>query len=442
MPANIHILSSDVADKIAAGEVIQRPASAVKELMENSVDAGAKEITVIVRDAGSSLIQVVDDGEGISADQILVAFQRHATSKISAARDLERITTLGFRGEALASIASVSQVEIKSRTEGEDVASQVRLDGGVFQERTGAAAPRGTSIAVRNLFYNTPARRNFLKSRTTELRNITDVVTRTAIAYPEIGFKYVSDDETLIDVRAAEPAQRMRDLFGKKQADFFVPVQEKTEYLSIGGFLGKPAFLRKSRSDQYLFLNRRYIQSRALGHAVFQAYEHLLEKGAFPFFALNLTIDPSRVDVNVHPSKLEVKFENESDVYRFVLSVVRRTLATHDLAPPLGAKIPVAESPDFRSPSPPGQSSGTSLAAEWKLLRGGRFPEAPAPPVNSSTAPPPSEGAGPGEGLAVGRPPMPGREGGGLRVVQHQAAPEVLGSEPRAIWQIHNKDII
>jgi DNA mismatch repair protein MutL len=333
MATKIHILEAEIANKIAAGEVVQRPASAVKELIENALDAGAKKVTIIVKDAGKTLMQVVDDGEGMSAEDALLAFQRHATSKIASAQDLEAIVTLGFRGEALASIAAVSQVELKTRQPASDLGTVIRIEGNELKEQAPSAAEPGTSITVKNLFYNTPGRRNFLKTRNTELKNISDVVTRMAIAFPEIGWAYVSDDEQLLDLKPKDVEGRLADLFGERQFRSLVKLKEASDFLTLEGFIGKPDFARKSRSEQFLFINRRYVINRALNHAVFQAYEHLMVKGAFPFYVLNLTIDPHRIDVNVHPSKLEVKFENESAIYRFVLTAVRKTLGEHDLVP-------------------------------------------------------------------------------------------------------------
>jgi DNA mismatch repair protein MutL len=333
MANTIHILSAEIANKIAAGEVVQRPASAVKELLENSLDAGATSIAVIVKDAGSTLAQVIDNGNGMSAEDALLAFQRHATSKISTAQDLEAIHTLGFRGEALASIAAVSQVEMKTRQAVSDLGSLIRIEGNELKEQSPTAAERGTSVTIRNLFYNTPGRRNFLKTRNTELKNISDVVTRMAVIYPEVSFLYVSDDEQLLDLKPKDAAGRLADLFGERQMRSLLPLKETSEFLTIEGFIGRPDFARKSRAEQFLYINRRFVMNRSLNHAVFQAYEHLMEKGAFPFYALNMTLDPVKVDVNVHPSKLEVKFENESAMYRFMLHAVRKTLGAHDLVP-------------------------------------------------------------------------------------------------------------
>jgi DNA mismatch repair protein MutL len=341
----IHILSPELSNKIAAGEVVQRPAAVVKELIENSLDAKAGRISIVVKDAGKALIQVVDDGEGMSEQDASLAFRRHATSKIHSASDLEEIRTLGFRGEALASMAAVSQVELKTRTESDDLATHIRIEGSDIIEKSKSALERGTNITVRNLFYNTPARRNFLKTRHTELKNITDVVTRMALAYPEVEWFYVSDDEVMLDVKLQTMEQRVEEVFGKTQFGSMFGFDDSNELVKVSGFLGKPNFARKSRVEQYVYLNRRYIFSRMINHAVFQAYDHLLEKGSFPFFILNLTIDPKKIDVNVHPSKMEVKFENESNVYRIILSVVRKALAANNLIPSMSFRDGNAVSP-------------------------------------------------------------------------------------------------
>jgi len=341
----IHILSPELSNKIAAGEVVQRPAAVVKELIENSLDAKASRISVIVKDAGKASIQVVDDGEGMSEQDASLAFRRHATSKIHSASDLEEIRTLGFRGEALASIAAVAQVELKTRMESDDLATLIRIEGSDTIEKSKSALERGTNITVRNLFYNTPARRNFLKTRHTELKNITDVIVRMAIAYPEVEWFYASDDEVMLDLKSQNVERRVEEIFGKSQFGSMVKFDDANELIKVNGFLGKPNFARKSRVEQFVFLNRRFIFSRMINHAVFQAYEHMLEKGSFPFFILNLTIDPKKIDVNVHPSKMEVKFENESNVYRIILSVVRKALAANDLIPSMSFREGNAVSP-------------------------------------------------------------------------------------------------
>ncbi|MEX0601956.1 MAG: DNA mismatch repair endonuclease MutL, partial [Bacteroidota bacterium] len=365
--SKIHILPSGIANKIAAGEVVQRPANVVKELVENAIDAKALHIGVHVHDAGKVSIQVIDDGEGMTEDDARMAFRRHATSKISTSDDLENIRTLGFRGEALASIGAVAQVELKTRTESDELATLVRVEGDELREVTKVAGPKGSAVLVKNLFFNTPARRSFLKTRATELKNITDVVTRMAIAYPEVAWQYSSDEEVLLDVPASSAEDRVRNVFGERQRDALLPVRESSGFLSAEGFVGKPDFVRKNRVDQYLFLNRRYIVNRAINHAVFQAYEHLMVKGSYPFYILHLAVDPRRIDVNVHPSKLEVKFDNESAVYRFVLITVRKVLALHDGIPRMtvesGAEMGNTEAKlrfGGRTPADPGMNVGVN----------------------------------------------------------------------------------
>jgi DNA mismatch repair protein MutL len=334
----IHILSADLANKIAAGEVVQRPASAVKELIENAVDAHATRIEVIVAEAGRTLIQVVDNGDGMSETDATFAFRRHATSKIRDASDLEAIRTLGFRGEALASIAAVARVELRSRRETDDIGTVVTSLEGEKVSMKKDATPKGTSVSVRNLFFNTPARRNFLKTNRTELRNIVDTVTRAAMIHPEIAWRLDSDGETLVDVEPQDQLERGAALLGKQVGKALLPCEETTEVISIKGFIARPSFARKSRAEQYIYLNKRPISSRMIAHAVFQAYEHLLIHGGYPLFALDLTVDPTHVDVNVHPSKQEVKFDDESSIYRMVLSVVRKTLAAHALVPEVSVR--------------------------------------------------------------------------------------------------------
>ncbi len=333
MARTINILPENLANKIAAGEVIQRPASVVKELAENSIDAGANSITVIIKESGRNLIQIIDDGCGMSSEDAAIAFERHATSKISTYEDLENIRTLGFRGEALSSIAAISQVELKSRKKDTDVGTRVRIEGGLLLEITEDAAAIGTSIAVKNLFYNTPARRNFLKSNATEFRHIFDVLQRLAISRPEAGLNFISDEESILRFQPAPLDQRVLQIFGEKMYESVFFFEEKSEFGTVSGFLGKPALGRKARVDQFLFLNSRPITNRSISHAVFQAYENLLEKGSFPFYVLFLSVDPHRVDVNVHPTKLEVKFDDEQAVHRLIVGAVRNALSEHNIVP-------------------------------------------------------------------------------------------------------------
>jgi len=439
----IHIMTAELANKIAAGEVVQRPASVVKELVENALDANATRVTVIVKEAGKSFIQVVDNGEGMSETDAILAFRRHATSKVFAAEDLERIRTLGFRGEALASIAAVAQVELKTRRDSDDVATLVRIDGNEEKERSKTAHERGTSITVRNLFYNTPARRNFLKTRQTELKNITDVVTRMAIAFPNVEWKYVSDDETLMDLTVKPIRERLADIFGKALSEALIPIEETTDILAIRGFIGRPDFSRKSRVEQFVFFNNRFIMSRMINHAVFQAFEHLLHHGAYPFFILNLELDPCHVDVNVHPSKMEVKFERESDVYRLVLSVVRKALAKHNLVPTMnfreGNAVDDAEGKfRFASPTADDPFAGAPREAATVIP----FPAHPMPQQESAFVnfeelfERRSETQ---DGSAI--PPRTLPASG--RILENRGREEGLGgSEQRPVWQVHNKYIV
>lgn len=360
MSTTIKILPQELANKIAAGEVVQRPASVVKELCENSLDAGARAVTVAVSDSGKSLIKVLDDGNGMSPDDVRLSVERHATSKITNAADLEAIRTLGFRGEALASIGAVSHLEVRSKVRSSDLGHSVRVEGGRFITEEPVSMEPGTVVNVRNLFYNTPGRRNFLKSPQTELRNITDVVTRLALAHPSIGWMYVHDDEILLECKPTDSAGRIREIFGERLADSLVRVFEQHDVITVDGYIGKPDLLRKSRSDQYIYVNGRFILNRTISHAVFHAYESLLEKGGFPFFILNLSLPAESVDVNVHPSKMEVKFSDDSFVYKSVYGAVRRALSDASIIPSAG--ILEGRTPTFTMipDSPAAQIPGSS----------------------------------------------------------------------------------
>ncbi len=329
----IKILPENISSKIAAGEVVQRPESVVKELMENSIDAGADTIELIVKRAGKTLIQVVDNGTGMNEDDAIICIQKHATSKIFSYEDLEAISTLGFRGEALSSIWSVSQVEIKTETKEEEIGTFIRNEeaGNIIKEK--GSFPKGTSISVKNLFYNTPARRNFLKTDATELKHIIDTFNKISLSHPDLNFKFYNNDDLIFNYAAGDLGKRIEQVFADNMLDALVPVEEKTDFISLYGYIGKPALLKKSKGEQYLFLNSRFVLSRQINHAVFTAYENILEKGDYPFFILFLDINPKRIDVNVHPSKLEVRFEDEKDVYNFVLTVIKKSLGTHDLVP-------------------------------------------------------------------------------------------------------------
>ncbi len=331
--SKIKILPENLANKIAAGEVVQRPESVVKELLENAIDSDAKNIEVIIKQAGKALIQVCDDGSGMSEDDVKLCIQKHATSKISDYADLEALKTLGFRGEALSSIAAVSQFEIKTETRDEEIGTLLKIEGEnqITIERTSAS--KGTCVSVKNLFYNTPARRKFLKTDGTELKHIIDTFNKSALSHPEISFKYYNNDSLVFDYPSAATEERLKQVFADNILEGVIPVNEETEYISLNGYIGKPAMMTKSKGDQYLFLNKRFVISKQINHAVFKAYENILEKGDYPFFVLFLTIDPSKIDVNIHPSKLEVKFDDERDVYHFVMAVIKKSLGMFDLVP-------------------------------------------------------------------------------------------------------------
>jgi DNA mismatch repair protein MutL len=338
LPQKIKILPENLANKIAAGEVVNRPESVVKELLENSIDAGAKNIQVVVKNAGKSLIQVIDDGSGMSEEDAILSIQRHATSKISTLEDLEAIKTFGFRGEALASIAAVSQFELRTKQINEELGTIIKIEetGEIIKEKDNLQA--GTTISVKNLFYNVPARRNFLKSNSTELKHIIESFKKISLSHPEISFKFYNDDDLTFDLKACSLDERMKQIFADNILDVVLKVNEPTEYISLSGYVTKPNYLKRSKGEQYFFLNNRFVNSRIINHAVYTAFENILDKGDYPFFVLFLTIDPKKVDVNVHPSKLEVKFDDEREIYSFVNAVIRKTISSYDLVPTVSFK--------------------------------------------------------------------------------------------------------
>lgn len=331
----IQLLPDNIANQIAAGEVIQRPASAVKELLENAVDAGATNIQLIVTDAGKSLIQVIDNGKGMSETDARMCFERHATSKISAIDDLFRINTMGFRGEALASIAAVAQVELRTRKAAEELGTCIDIENGIVIKQQPCACPAGTNICMKNLFFNVPARRNFLKSNAAELRHIMDEFIRVAMAFPHIFFSLTSNGQQVFHLDEGSHKQRILQILGTQYSTKLVSVKEQTDYMNIYGFVGKPEAARKTRGDQYFFVNNRFIRSAYLNHAVSSAFEDLIPKDCFPLYVLYIDLDPSQIDINVHPTKQEIKFEDEKIVYAFVQSAVKHALAQFSVAPSL-----------------------------------------------------------------------------------------------------------
>ncbi len=335
MPDKILLLPDNIANQIAAGEVIQRPASAVKELLENAVDAGATEIKLIINDAGKSLIQVIDNGSGMSETDARMCFERHATSKIKNIEDLFQIRTMGFRGEALASIAAVAQVELKTKKANEETAVYIEVENSVVKKQEPVAAPFGTSIAMKNLFFNVPARRNFLKSNAAEMRHIVDEFTRVALSFPSIFFSLISNGQEIFHLEAGSLKQRIVQLLGNNYNAKLVTVKEETDYMNIYGFVGKPETAKKTRGDQYFFVNNRFIKSAYLNHAVMNAYQEMVTTDSFPMYALFIDLDPAVVDVNVHPTKQEIKFEDEKLIYAFVQAAVKHALAQFSVTPTL-----------------------------------------------------------------------------------------------------------
>lgn len=335
VPDKITLLPDNIANQIAAGEVIQRPASAVKELLENAVDAGATAIKLIINDAGKSLVQVIDNGSGMSETDARMCFERHATSKISSIEDLFHIRTMGFRGEALASIAAVAQVELKTKRADDETGVYIEVENSVVKKQEPVAAPNGTSIAMKNLFFNVPARRNFLKSNAAEMRHIVDEFTRVALSRPEIQFTLNANNQQLFHLEAGSLKQRIVQLLGNNYNAKLVTVKEETDYMNIYGFAGKPETARKTRGDQYFFVNNRFIKSPYLNHAVMSAYQEMIPSDSFPMYVLFIDLDPTRVDVNVHPTKQEIKFEDEKIVYAFVQAAVKHALARYSVTPTL-----------------------------------------------------------------------------------------------------------
>lgn len=335
VPDIIQLLPENIANQIAAGEVIQRPASAVKELMENAVDAGSTEIKLFINDAGKALVQVIDNGKGMSETDARMCFERHATSKIKNIDDLFHIKTMGFRGEALASIAGVSQVELKTKKVEENIGTYIEIENSLVKKQQPVATQQGTSIAMKNLFFNVPARRNFLKSNSSELRHIVDEFIRIALSFPGVFFSMNSNGQQVFHLEKGTLKQRITQILGTNYSSKLVSVKEETDYLNIYGFVGKPDTAKKTRGDQYFFVNNRFIKSAYLNHAVMNAFNEIIAKDSFPMYVLFIDLDPSRLDINVHPTKQEIKFEDEKIVYAFVQSAVKHALAQFSITPTL-----------------------------------------------------------------------------------------------------------
>jgi len=455
----IEVLPDHIANKIAAGEVIGRPASVVKELIENALDAGASNLLVVVREGGRASIQVTDDGTGMDEQDAVTSFLRHATSKIASYEDLETITSFGFRGEALASIAAVARVTLKTRRPDDESATVVKIEGGGVPAVSREGREPGTTLIVQNLFYNVPARRKFLKSAVTEFRHVHEEVQRIAISKPDIALHFISDNDTVFNLKPAPLLQRLADVLGERRCEGLIPVEEKGEAVSVRGFIGKPAFGMRSRQGQYIFLNGRFIVNRTINHAVYSAYEHLLDKGTFPFFLIFLDVDTRTVDVNVHPSKLEAKFDDEQAIYRILSSLARRALANAGAVPALTIQEGESEGGTVgarftaRQHSWPSGGTGNLWSfperQQVDARTGEILPFIPASGPASGSASGLSSGVAEGATLAARLLGTPGRpEGfaeapagmGGSLLPHGGVRPE--GDASTLIWQLHNKYIL
>lgn len=331
----IQLLPDHVANQIAAGEVVQRPASVVKELLENAIDAGATEIKLLIKDAGKTLVQVIDNGKGMSTTDARLSFERHATSKIRTAEDLFNLSTKGFRGEALASIAAIAHVEVKTKQSDQELGTHIKIEGSTIQNQDVVSTPTGTSIAVKNLFFNIPARRNFLKSNSVELRHIKDEFYRVALTHPSIAFDFYSNDSEILNLKNSNLRQRIVAVFGKKINEKLVPIQEHTDIVSINGFVSKPEFAKKKRGEQFFFVNNRFIKNGYLHHAVLNAFDQLIPSGHHPSYFLYLDVPPNTIDINIHPTKTEIKFDNEQALYAILRSTIKHSLGQYNVAPVL-----------------------------------------------------------------------------------------------------------
>ncbi len=331
----IRLLPDSVANQIAAGEVVQRPASAVKELLENTIDAGATDVKLIIKDSGKLLIQVTDNGCGMSERDARMCFERHATSKIQKADDLLAIRTLGFRGEALASIASIAQVELKTKRHEDEIGTSILIDGSEFKGQSPVQCQNGTTVSVKNLFYNVPARRNFLKSNTLELKYIIEEFFRVALVHPDITFTFYNQDKILFQLPTGNLKQRIINLYSSSYTQRLIPVEQRTALVNISGFIGKPEFAKKSRGEQYFFTNGRFIKSAYLHHAVDGAFKELIPDDSVPSYFIFMEVDPQTIDVNIHPTKTEINFQDIKSIYAILHAAVKQSIGKFNLAPSL-----------------------------------------------------------------------------------------------------------
>ncbi len=354
----IQLLPDSIANQIAAGEVIQRPASVVKELMENSIDAEATEVKLVVRDAGKHIVQVIDNGKGMTETDARMCFERHATSKIRKANDLFSINTMGFRGEAMASIASVAQVSLKTCPKDTEIGTQIVIEGSKIKDHSPCHTQQGTVITVSNLFYNVPARKKFLKSNTVEMKHIIEEFQRLALAHPDVFFSLHADDSEIYHLPPANLRQRIVGVLGSKTNEKLVPVTEQTDAVEFEGYVGKPEFAKRNRGEQYFFVNNRYIKSNYLNHAIGAAFEGMIAKDTHPLYVIFITIDPNKIDVNVHPTKQEIKFDNERVVYNYLKVAVRHGLGQHGVNPTLDFE----QEQLFNNYTPPSETNHSSAS--------------------------------------------------------------------------------
>lgn len=335
MPDIIHLLPDNVSNQIAAGEVVQRPSSVVKELLENAIDAKATQIQLIVKEAGRNLIQVVDNGVGMSVTDARMSFERHATSKITTTEDIFHIHTKGFRGEALASIAAVSQVELKTRKEEDELGTHIIIEGGEIISQLPVNTAVGSTFLIKNLFFNVPARRKFLKSNSVEFRHILDEFHRVALAHEDIQFQLFNNDEEMFRLRSGSLLQRISEIFGRKIQHQLIPIAEQLDWIKLNGFIGKPEGAKKARGEQFFFVNQRFFRSTYLNKAVQDAFEGLIPPRFLPSFFLYIQIDPERIDVNIHPTKTEIKFEDEASIYALLRTAIKKSLGVYNVVPSL-----------------------------------------------------------------------------------------------------------
>lgn len=358
MPDIIHLLPDSVANQIAAGEVIQRPASAVKELLENALDAGSSHIQLIVKDAGKTLIQIIDNGSGMTDTDARLSFERHATSKLNNANDLFNIKTMGFRGEALASIAAIAHVELKTKLHDQALGTQIIIEGSELKSQEPCQFSNGTSISVKNLFYNVPARRNFLKSDIQETNHIVEEFTRVAIINPNIAFTFHHNGKLIYQLDKSNQKQRIVNILGKNYNEKLIPVEQDTNIVKFTGFIGKPEFAKKTRGEQYFFVNKRFFKHPYFYHAIENAFHELLPEKAFPTYFINFDINPKEIDINIHPTKTEIKFQDEKTIYALLRSVVKQSIGKFSISPTLDFEIeqsltlnPPPKDFDFKQPT-------------------------------------------------------------------------------------------